>query len=134
MKASIVRLEHSLQGELGALLFDGVIFCFTLQPDSLDTLRFHIPEGNYIAKRFHGTKWPNTFEIVGEGTKGHSALLFHAGNTEVDSLGCTLLGSSVGKLKGYRAVSNSGLTFKLFLEFTKNVDSFPLKIIDCFTE
>lgn len=133
MKASIVRLEQSEQGALGALLFDGVIFCFTLQPDVLDKERFHIPEGNYTCKRFHGTKYPNTFEVVGEGTKGHSALLFHAGNVETDSLGCTLLGSSVMKLKGFRAVSNSGLTFKLFLDYTKNVDEFPLLIINCYT-
>jgi hypothetical protein len=121
VKASIVRLEQSEQGALGALLFDGVIFCFTLQPDVLDK------------ERFHGIKYPNTFEVVGEGTKGHSALLFHAGNVETDSLGCTLLGSSVMKLKGFRAISNSGLTFKLFLDYTKNVDEFPLLIIDCYT-
>jgi hypothetical protein len=132
MKASIVRLEQTEDGAIGVLLLDSIIFCYTLQPDSLDTKKFSIPEGEYIAKRFHGTKWPDTFEVVGEGTKGHTALLFHAGNTEVDTLGCTLLGSSVNKLKGFRAVSNSGLTFKLFLEATKTLSEFPLTIKDCY--
>lgn len=129
MQAKIVRLEQSSQGALGALLFNNVIFCFTLQPDANDKERFCIPVGDYICKRFHGTKWPNTFEIVVE---GHEALLFHAGNTEVDSEGCILLGSSVFKLKGYRAISNSGLTFKLFMETLQDVNEFPLKIVDCY--
>ena len=135
MNASIVRLEQSEQGALGALLFDGVIFCLTLQPDSNDPNRFHIPAGDYICRRFHGTKWPDTFEIVrpcSNGVDGHKYLLFHAGNAEVDSEGCVLLGSSVFKLKGFRAVSNSGLTFKLFLDHTKNVNEFPLKVVDCY--
>ena len=137
MKASIVRLEQSEQGTLGVLLFDGIIFCFTLQPDSNDLSKFHIPAGKYICKRFHGTKWPNTFEIVRSGTDGvdgHKYLLFHAGNVEADSEGCIILGSSVFKLKGFRAIANSGLTFKIFLDYTKNVNDFPLTIVDCYTK
>lgn len=136
MQATIIRFEQSEQGAIGVLLFDKVTFCFTLQPDSVDPTRFYIPAGSYICKRFHGTKWPNTFEIVRPGTNnvdGHTSLLFHAGNIEEDSLGCILLGSSVFNLKGFRAVSNSGLTFKLFLDHTKNVDEFPLTIVDCYT-
>lgn len=135
MQARIVHLEQSEQGALGALLFDGEIFCFTLQPDINDPKRFYIPPGEYICRRFHGVKWPDTFEIVRPGTNGvdgHTDLLFHAGNAETDSLGCILLGSSVFKLKGFRAVSNSGLTFKLFLDYTKKVNEFPLKIVDCY--
>jgi len=136
MRASIVHLEQSEQGALGALLFDGEIFCFTLQPDVNDPKRFYIPTGDYVCRRFHGTKWPDTFEVVRPGTDnvdGHKYLLFHAGNVETDSEGCILLGSSVSKLKGYRSVSNSGLTFKLFLDHTKHVNEFPLKIVDCYT-
>ncbi len=136
MKASIVRVEQSEQGALGVLLFDSVRFCDTLQPDASDPNKFCIPAGDYICRRFHGTRWPNTFEIVREGTDGvdgHKFLLFHAGNAEADSEGCILLGSSIPKLKGFRIVSNSGLTFKLFLDATKTFDSFPLKIVDCYT-
>jgi hypothetical protein len=64
---------------------------------------------------------------------GHDYLEVHAGNDIEDTLGCTVIGSSVGKLKGDRAVLNSGLTFQLFQEYTKDVDSFTLKIIDCYT-
>ena len=129
MQARIVRFEQTCQGALGVLLMDGNYFCNTLQPDAADPKRFCIPAGDYLCKRFHGAKWKNTFEIV---VKGHTALLFHAGNLEKDSLGCILLGSSVGKLGEDRAVLNSGVTFNRFLDYTANVNSFTLKIVDCY--
>jgi hypothetical protein len=128
MKAKIVILEESEQGALGVLVLDNAIFCFCLLPDSADKKKFHLPTVSYLCKRFHGTKWPNTFEVVVE---GHTAVLFHAGNTEADSEGCVLLGATTGKLKGNRAVLNSGDTFKAFLEYTKNINDFQLTVIDC---
>lgn len=129
MKARLVRLEQSEQGALGVLLLDGIILACALQPDQNDKTRYYIPAGEYVCRRFHGTKWPNTFEIL---VTGHTALLFHAGNVESESLGCVLLGSSFSKLKGQRAVINSGATFREFLEATKSVDEFPLKVEDCY--
>jgi hypothetical protein len=137
MNGAIVRLEHSIQGDLGAWLFDGVIFCFTLQPDETDAGRFHLPAGDYICTKYNSPKHGMTFIIHRPETPvsvdGHDYLEVHAGNDIEDTLGCTVIGSSVGKLKGDRAVLNSGLTFQLFQEYTKDVDSFTLKIIDCYT-
>lgn len=129
MQARIVRLEQTVQGALGVLLMDGVIFCNTLQPDAAEVKRFCIPAGDYLCKRFHGRKWPNTFEVV---VAGHTALLFHAGNTEKDTVGCIILGSSVGKLGAERAVLNSGESFRRFLDYTSGVNAFSLKIVDCY--
>ena len=126
MSARIVRLESTLDGALGILLLDSKIFCFTLQPDKDDS-KYHIPAGEYLCKRFHGTKWVDTFEIV---VPGHTAVLFHAGNTEADTKGCVLLGSSVGKLKGQRAVQNSGKTFEDFMNRCFNLMQFKLLIED----
>lgn len=130
MKSNIVRLvrlEQSEQGALGVLMIDSQIFCFTLEPDVNEQGKLYIPMGVYQCKRFHGTKWPNTFEIV---VPGHTAVLFHSGNTEADTLGCVLLGSSVGKLKGNRAVLNSGETFQNFLTVTASENFFSLNIED----
>lgn len=129
MKARIVRVENTDQGALGVLLLNDEIFCCTLEPDKDETKKLYIPAGTYGCYRFHGTKWPNTFEI---NVPGHTAVLFHAGNVEADTLGCILLGSSFGKLKGQRAVLNSGTTFKEFLERTKDIDRLPLVINDCY--
>ncbi len=118
--AELIRLEKSSQGLIGVLRMDGVVFSFTLEPDTT-----FLKQGSYHCKRFHGEKWPNTFEIE---VPGHTAVLFHAGNVELDSRGCVLLGSSVGKLKGDRAVLNSGVTFERFLEVTKDQEFFTLFI------
>ena len=129
MKAKLVRLETSPQGALGVLILDGEIFCCTLQPDAADLKRFYIPAGKYTCKRFHGTKWPDTFEII---VQGHTALLFHAGNVEEHSEGCILLGASFGRLKGNRAVLNSGATFSVFMKKLAGIDRFQLEIIDAY--
>ncbi len=120
----LVRLEKSTQGFIGILRFDGVVFCLTLESDTT-----FIKQGCFHCQRFHGVKWTNTFEIE---VPGHTAVLFHAGNVEADTKGCVLLGSSVGKLKGNRAVLNSGETFMRFLEALKDQDFFTLFVSNNF--
>ena len=127
MRARIVRLEHTDDGALGVLLLDEIIFCFTLEPDKNEKGKLYISQGVYHCQRFHGARWKNTFEII---VPGHSAVLFHAGNTEADTRGCVLLGATTGKLKGNRAVLNSGVTFQEFLGRTKELDEFSLFIED----
>jgi len=120
----IHRLEKSDQGLLGALLIEAAIFCITLEPS--DTF---IKPGNYHCVRFHGVKWPNTFEII---VPGHSAVLFHAGCVVADTKGCVLLGATAGKLRGDRAVLNSGETFRRFLEATAKQQWLSLFVSDNF--
>lgn len=129
MYVRMVRVEMSDKGAIGVLLLDSVIFCYTLQPDVNDPNRFYLPAGDYLCRRFHGEKWKDTFEVI---VPGHTALLFHPGNIEEESKGCTLLGETTGKLKGDRAVLNSGATFKAFMDYAKDVVSFPLRIVDCY--
>jgi len=125
--ARLVRLEQSDEGALGVLVIDGVIQCFTLEPDVDDKLKPQIKQGSYHCQRFHGTKWKDTFEIV---VPGHTAVLFHAGNTEADTQMCILLGATTGKLKGERAVLNSGDTFKAFMALMGKDQEFVLFIED----
>jgi hypothetical protein len=132
MVATIIRFKETLEGTVGLLYFDDIDFyCFTLQPDSKDAERFYIPDGEYIAKRFSGKKWKDTFEIVRPGTSGidgHKYLLFHSGNIEKHSEGCILLGETISKLEGARAVLNSGATFQKFLFYTKDTDAFEVTL------
>jgi Family of unknown function (DUF5675) len=129
MEVLINRTLDTPQGTTGQLYIDEQFFCYTIEPDAAEPDKFYIPDGLYTGRRHHGVRWPNTFEIVRPGTDGvdgHTALLFHSGNTIADSEGCILLGSSVGKLMGDRAVLNSGDTFKRFLDATQSVDQFDL--------
>lgn len=125
----IVRLEQGVDGALGALLLYGHYFCSTLEPDDNDPKRFQIPAGVYECKRFHGAKWKDTFEII---VPGHSALLFHSGNVESDSLGCILLGQYPDRLRGKRAILNSGATFQYFMNELEGIKTFTLEIVECY--
>ena len=125
---NLYRLEQTDQGSLGALVLDGEYFCSFLMPDAGGD-KFQIPSGQYKCRRFHGQKWKDTFEIV---VPDHTALLFHSGNVEAHTEGCVLLGQYPGKLKGQRAVLNSGATFKEFMRRMKDVEEFDLHIIDCY--
>lgn len=120
----IIRLEKSSEGILGTLMIERQIFCVTLERD--DTF---LKQGMYHCQRFHGAKWPNTFEIE---VQGHTAVLFHAGNVEADTAGCILLGATAGKLRGQRAVLNSGATFKMFMERFNGTDCFTLFVSNVF--
>ena len=126
-KVTIVRLEQSDAGALGSLLIDNWLYCSSLEPDVNDTDRFQIPVGKYLCKRFYGYKWKKTFEVV---VKGHTAILFHAGNVEADTEGCILLGRQPSYLKGQRAILNSGFTYRKFLKEFGTIDEFMLTIYD----
>ena len=116
IKLKLIRLEETPEGAIGVLMFEEQVFCLTLEPDARDTVRFQIPVGIHPMRQFKGTeetKWHDTLEVV---VKGHTVLLFHSGNVEKHSVGCILLGSEASKLRGQRAVLNSGNTFTRFKE------------------
>ena len=80
-----------------------------IQPETADILA-----QQYFCKPFDSTHHGETFRI--EDIPGRSGVLFHAGNIVEHTEGCILLGESVGKLKGERAVLNSGKTFAEFMD------------------
>lgn len=130
MPLKIVRFEQDIQGARGAFLVHDRFFCFCLEPDNNDAVRSQIPAGkNYLCKRFSSEKHPNTFEVV---VPGHSAVLFHTGNTEEDTLMCILLGYQLGTLGGARAVLQSKPAFKAFMDLMVGYKYAAIKIIDAF--
>lgn len=130
MNVRIVRVEESDQGTLGVLVLDGAAFCCTLEPPDRDNTvnRSCIPAGTYWAMRKKSPKFGDTFEI--KDVPGRSHILFHPGNVVKDTAGCILLGQHFGKLKGARAVLNSGRTFQAFMERAGKSGAFELEIIE----
>ena len=124
----LMRIEESEQGTIGVLKIDKQVFCFTLEPsDMLNKANVScIPVQQYKCERVQSPKFGNTFEITN--VPGRSQVLFHSGNTADDTLGCIILGSTVGKLRGQRAVLNSGKTFERFMAIMINELVFHLTI------
>jgi hypothetical protein len=124
----IIRLEETEQGTIGVMKMAKEVFCYTLEPaDRLNAPEASsIPAQQHVCRRVQSPKFGETFQVFY--VPGRDHVLFHAGNTADDTLGCILLGSSVGKLKGNRAVLNSGETFKQFLAVLAGCDEFHLTI------
>ena len=128
LKLSLVRIEQSSDGAIGALSVNGRAFSWTLQPDVTDE-HFQIHAGEYEIRRFHGKTHKDTFEIV---VPGHTALLFHSGNTEDHTEGCILLGYTLGQSNGKRAVLSSKDAFVMFMALAGQEQRGTLKITDCY--
>lgn len=124
----LVRLEEGEQGIIGILKIDKEVFCYTLEPtDKLNKPNEScIPIQQYRCIKIQSPKFGETFEITNVPNRIH--ILFHKGNTADDTLGCILLGLTVGKLKGQKAILNSGKTFAGFMGIMLNESSFHLTI------
>lgn len=141
MRADIVRVEQSGEGTFGVLLLDGDSFCVTLElPWRRNQKSIScIPAGKYQCQRVKSPlvqsltkgKWIETFEI--RGVPGRDKILFHAGNLIENTRGCVLTAQYFGKLKGDRAVLNSGDTFDRFMVAMAGVKAFTLTVTDAFT-
>jgi hypothetical protein len=124
----IIRLEETDQGTIGVLKVDKVVCCFTLEPsDQLNAKSISsIPAQQYTCKLHQSPKHGLTYMV--ENVPGRDWILFHAGNVVAQTEGCILLGDRVGKLKGNRAVLNSGDTFKQFMETMNGAERIHLTI------
>lgn len=136
MTAEIIRVEVGTEGTFGVLLLDGKAYCVTLELPWRGNAQniSSIPAGKYpckrvaspLIKRITGGKWTETFMVMG--VPGRSGILLHSGTFVDNTHGCILLASGPGKLRGERAILNTGQTFNDFLTITRNVNEFELNI------
>lgn len=125
----LIRLEENEEhGTFGILSINAQVFCVTLEPSDRENTpnTSSIPAQQYICHRHNSPKYGETFKVMG--VPGRSNVLLHAGNIAKHTKGCILLAQYFGKLKGGRAVLNSGKTFKEFMHLMKDQDSFHLTI------
>lgn len=131
----LVRLCVAPDGAFGVLLVDGVPAGPVTLERTYPLAESHprgpqfvkIPGGRYRCVRtwyYRGAV--ETFEVVG--VVGHSRLLFHAGNAELDSEGCILVGRRFGFLGGKPAVLDSREGFREFIRLTNGRPSFDLAV------
>lgn len=155
---TVVRVTESLfSPQRGVLLYKGEPWCVTLEDPSNENKKgiSCIPEGEYLAKKVfnrslnNGHVIPITFELLD--VQNRSGILIHTGNTQLDTRGCILLGSSFGGMHVPRlkeglfgkeyydgsnpimrklepAILSSKATFKRFIDLTSNVDEIKIKI------
>jgi len=133
----LIRLEENDQyGTFGALRIQKRLFCTTLEPGDLENRKniSSIPAQQYTCRRFLSNKFGMTFQIMN--VPGRDSILFHPGNFVFETQGCVLLAQHPSKLIvaniEHRAVLNSGLTFKAFMNIMDGYEEFHLTIVECF--
>lgn len=125
----LIRLEeHHLFGTFGVLKINKSVFCVTLEPSDRENIRdkSSIPAQQYECHKFNSPTFGKTYKVMG--VPGRTNVLFHAGNLIKHTKGCIILAQYFGKLKGNRAVLNSGKTFKTFMNIMEPYDVFHLTI------
>lgn len=133
----LIRLEENYDfGTFGVITIDSQIFCVSLEPsDELNVRNISsIPAQQYVCKRTTSPlikrltkgKLNDTFEVLN--VPGRSGILFHSGNLDEHTEGCIIVAEKFGKLRGERAVLNSGATFLRFMALMEEYDEFILTI------
>lgn len=132
----LLRVSITSDGAFGVLLIDGVpagpVSLERTYPVAESTPHgpqfVKIPPGDYdcTRTRFWRGGGVETFEITG--VVGHSRLLFHSGNQELDSDGCVLLGQRFGLFKGRPAVLESRLAFGTFMSWFGGRNKWRLRV------
>ena len=129
MILELIRLEENDQfGTFGILKINKQVFCVTLEPsDKLNAPSVSsIPAQQYHCERIISPKYGETYEVMK--VPGRTNVLFHSGNVMGDTQGCILLAQHFGKLNYNRAILNSGITFKKFINTLNGKDRVHLTI------
>jgi len=85
-----------------------------------------IPKGVYECKSHVSHSHGATFILLD--VPGRTDILFHAGNTIIDTRGCILLGMGFGEVNGLRGVKDSRAAISNLMDRMKNIKKFYLSI------
>ena len=127
----LIRFETSEEGTFGRLydeseeqmFFTAELPKYAGDPDQLNERRIDcIPRGTYECKIKNSEKFGKVYEITQ--VPNRSGILIHAGNYAGDTskgfksnvLGCVLLGKSFGVMGGQRAIGDSKIAIKEFMD------------------
>jgi len=124
----LIRLEEADCGTIGALKVNKQVFCVTLEPEDYENAPdiSSIPAQQYTCQRVVSPRFGETFEVLN--VPARSDILFHSLNIVSETKGCIGLGEHIGKLRGNRAILNSGQTFKRFMQEMEGEERFHLTI------
>lgn len=133
MKLTLIRISNWGQATSGVLLFnDSPIGALaTLEDAWLDNQKnlSCIPSGKYAIERVHSPKFGNTFEV--KYVPNRTSILFHAGNSTLDTSGCILLGLGFLETADIKVfLAQSQKAFKMFLQKMDGVERAGLEIIN----
>lgn len=127
MQLKLVTVTIIPDGCFGVLLDpSGAPVCLTLEPTD-EELKTVIPAGLFCCRQtlFSGGGY-RTHEIQ---VPGHTRLLIHRGNSELDTQGCVLLGLQLGRIGDRMAVLQSRKAYEHYWTLTRNSETYALEVV-----
>lgn len=85
-----------------------------------------IPVGTYTCQRFNSPTHGETFIVCD--VDGRTYILFHRGNTHINTMGCILIGEKFHFLGGIPSIAGSADGFNEFWNRCKDEEEFELEI------
>jgi Family of unknown function (DUF5675) len=139
-KFRIARVSYTIYGTFGVLLRQQEAFgngkeeelpvCVTLENpwhNNMPNISC-IPVGLYLCRRIDSPHFGDSFEVADVPDRTH--IIFHKGNTEIDTKGCVLLGRAYGHLSGMPAILESNKAVVDFMNSLEDESEFDLAIVD----
>lgn len=117
MKLELIREEFTDKSTIGSLYIDGKFFCYTLedkdrgldQKQPLEEItkakvygQTAIPTGTYKVTVNLSARLKRELPLIMD-VPGYQGIRIHKGNTDVDTLGCVILGTKKGKDAVYQS-------------------------------
>ena len=131
---TLIRQEFSADASFGVLLLRKQIFCYTLELAWNENIQNHssIPCGLYPFVRrdsWRGSqKYGHTYQVMD--VPGRTDILIHPANWSHELLGCFATGQTIAKMRGERAIINSGGTFRALMKALAGVNETTIQIME----
>lgn len=129
LQIKIIRVAEFDKQTYGAMIIAGRPRFVTLEEAWLNNQQriSCIPTGKYLCTQHDSPKFGSTYLVNDVPNRSH--ILFHPGNSAMDTEGCILVGSSYNSSLGATGITNSRDAFLRFLRLLKDIDKFELEII-----
>ena len=128
MNITLTRLYNGDDCTIGVLSTTEEMLCFTIENPWRHNQKdiSCIPVGHYRCEPHEGNKFKETWKVMD--VEGRGGIVFHIGNTESDTKGCILPGTTVGVLSKEKAVLSSRIAMEKLREHIGLNSGFDLTI------
>lgn len=142
MELTLKRVSMTDDGVIGVLLSGVYPVCLTFEEEWKNNAKgiSSIPAGSYLCQKFKRPNGLDTYQVM-DVPGNRTLILFHPGNTEIDTEGCILPAMEWGYMEaidddtGVKELQLAGLrsgeAFKKFMEVVNGKETFTLHIKWC---
>jgi hypothetical protein len=128
MKLKVTRIGEYQDATFGVLTVNGRPVCVTLEDKWRNNERMVscIPSGHYKLVKHQSPKFGDCYKV--QDVPGRSDILIHAGNSDADTHGCILLGTSYGLIGPKAIIVASRAAMSSFMQLMNGIDTADLEV------